>query len=62
MGLDPCPSTDAYNTRIFCTFTMESYTAVKKKETCRKVDISRKCYVRWGNLAERGKYHMFLLI
>lgn len=41
---------------------MESYTAVKKNAMCRKVVMTRKCYIRWGNLAERGKYHMFLLI
>ena len=46
-----CPSTEEWIRKMWYIYTMEYYTAEKKRqlEFCRKMDGARKHYFEWGN-------------
>ena len=42
--LPKCPSTEAWIKKIWCVYTMEYYSAVKKNAICRNEHATRDCH------------------
>ena len=60
-----CPSTDEWIKKMWHIYTMEYYSAIKKKWNwviCSEVDRPRVCHTEWSKSERENKYHKLTYI